>query len=44
MSVNFFDNTYDPYIQYGHTKQQLITAVQSKTYRGLGTMTGSAIN
>lgn len=44
LSINFYDSTYDPYIQYGKTLTDFLTLIPSKNYRGLGTMTGDAMN
>lgn len=44
MSIHFYDTNFDPYIDFGTTKDQMLTMIPSKTYRSKGTMTGRAIN
>lgn len=44
MSIHFFDSSYDQYITYGHNKSYFMTQIPLKSYRALGTLTGSAIN
>jgi len=44
VSIHFFDSSFDPYIYYGHSLSELLTLIPLKNYRGLGTMTGDAIN
>lgn len=44
LSINFFDSTFDKYIDYGHNISELLDLIPKKSYRGLGTMTGDAMN
>jgi matrilin len=44
MSIHFFDSTFDPYIYYGNNRANMLNMINSKSYRGAGTATGSAIN
>lgn len=44
MSINFFDASFDPYIDFGTTKAQMQNLIPKKPYRSLGTKTGIAIN
>lgn len=44
MSIHFYDNSYDEYINYGHDKAYFMTNIPIKPYRAKGTLTGSAIN
>jgi hypothetical protein len=44
MSINFYDSTFDPYIDFGTSKAQMQTMIPIKPYRSLGTKTGIAIN
>jgi hypothetical protein len=44
MSIHFYDDSFDPYMDYGHTRAELLAAANSKTYRSSGTLTGLAIN
>lgn len=44
MSIHFYDNQFDPYIEYGNNKSYLMTQIPIKPYRARGTLTGSAIN
>ena len=44
MSINFFDSTFEPYIDFGNNQSQILSLIKSKPYRSLGTRTGIAIN
>ena len=44
MSIHFYDAAFDPYMDYGHTREQLLVAANTKYYRSGGTLTGQAIN
>ena len=43
MSVHFYDAAFEPYLNYGNSKDQLITGLKSKIYRAGGTYTGRAL-
>lgn len=44
MSIHFYDSSFDPHLDFGKTKAQLLTGIANKTYRSGGTQTGTAIN
>ncbi len=44
MSLHFYDDAFDPYMDYGHTRAELLVAANTKPYRSRGTLTGQAIN
>lgn len=44
MSLHFYDNNFDPYIDYGKDKAYFMTQIPIKPYRAFGTLTGKAIN
>lgn len=44
MSIHYYDSTFDPSIYYGNNRAAILSMIQAKAYRGLGTYTGSAIN
>lgn len=44
MSLHFYDDEFDPYMDYGKTRAQLLTAANTKFYRSGGTLTGKSIN
>ena len=43
MSVHFYDDEFDPYLDYGNNKTQLLNAVNIKHYRSGNTLTGKSI-
>lgn len=43
-SIQFFDSSFEPYLNYGNNKTQLLAGIAAKTYRAGGTLTGDAIN
>lgn len=44
MSIHFYSNTYQEYINYGHNRADIINLIQNKGYPGGGTLTGAAVN
>lgn len=44
MSINFYDTTFDPYINFGYTRSQILSMIAAKSYRSAGTKTGNGIN
>lgn len=42
--VQFYDATFEEYLNFGNTKNQLLAGIASKPYRARGTYTGGAIN
>lgn len=44
MSVHFFDTTFEPYLDFGKSKAEILAAIAAKTLRGGGTTTGDSIN
>lgn len=44
MSINFFDSTFDPYINFGYNRAQILSMIAAKSYRSAGTKTGNGIN
>jgi hypothetical protein len=44
MSIHFFDSSFDPWIYYGNNRASIMNLINSKSYRGAWTATGSAIN
>lgn len=43
-SIHFYDSAFEPYLDYGNTKAQLLAGIKAKTYRAGGTLSGDAIN
>lgn len=43
-SIHFYDSAFEPYLDYGKTKEQLLAGIKAKSYRAGGTLTGIAIN
>lgn len=43
-SIHFYDTTFNPHLDFGLTKDQLLNGITSKPYRGGGTNTGAAMN
>jgi hypothetical protein len=44
MSIHFYDNAFEPYIEFGTSKSTILSMLASKIYRAQGTLTGTAIN
>ena len=44
MSIHFYSNTYQEYINFGNNRADIISMIQNKGYPGGGTLTGMAIN
>lgn len=43
-SIHFYDTTFNPHLDFNLSKDQLLTGITSKPYRGGGTNTGAAMN
>ena len=44
MSVHFYSGTFEHFRDYGHTRAELLSSIQSKPYLGGSTLTGHGIN
>ena len=44
MSIHFYSNSYQEYINFGNNRADILSLVQNKGYPGGGTLTGMAIN
>ena len=44
MSIHFYSNSYQEYINFGNNRADILSMVQNKGYPGGGTLTGMAIN